>query len=143
MFIVGAAGVLLGSNLLVDNGTILAQIMGVSDTVIGLTVIAIGTSLPEIATSIIALVKKEGHLSMGNIFGANVIDTTLILPSCALVAKGGLTVIPQTYLLDIPVVLLVMGITVIPAILKKRFYSWQGYSVMAIYAVYIGILCFL
>lgn len=79
-FIFGAAGIVVGARLLVDNGTIIAEKLGVPDSIIGVTMIAIGTSLPELTTAIIALVKKKGNLSLGNIIGANIIDMTLILP---------------------------------------------------------------
>lgn len=84
-FVLGAAAIVLGAQLLIDNGTALAQMLGVPDAVIGATMIAIGTSLPELVTTITAIRKKQSSLSVGNIIGANIMDLTLIMPLCALI----------------------------------------------------------
>lgn len=78
-FLIGAVGTVAGAQLLVDNGSALASMCGVSDRVISVTIIAIGTSLPELVTTLTAS-RKAGSLSAGNIIGANIIDLTLILP---------------------------------------------------------------
>ena len=83
IFVLGAACLVVGSRLLVDNGTELAKILGVSERVIAVTMVAIGTSLPELVTAITAIVKKQTSMSVGNILGANIIDVTVILPICA------------------------------------------------------------
>ena len=67
-----------------DNGSAIARMIGVPENIIGLTAIAIGTSLPELVTTITSIIKKQASLSIGNIIGANIIDTTLILPICCL-----------------------------------------------------------
>ena len=90
LFAVGAACLVVGSNLLVDNGTVLAQLLGVSERIIAVTMVAIGTSLPELVTAITAIVKKQSSMSVGNILGANIIDITIILPLCALISGDGL-----------------------------------------------------
>ena len=82
-FLIGAAAVVVGADLLVDDGTVIARHLGVSEAIIGVTIIAIGTSLPEIVTTLTAVAKKQSELSIGNIIGANIIDLTLILPICA------------------------------------------------------------
>ena len=84
-FVLGAAAIVLGAQLLIDNGTALAQMLGVPDAIIGATMIAIGTSLPELVTTITAIRKKQSSLSVGNIIGANIMDLTLIMPLCALI----------------------------------------------------------
>ena len=75
-FLIGAVGTVAGAQLLVDNGSALASMCGVSDRVISVTIIAIGTSLPELVTTLTAIAKKQGSLSAGNIIGANIIDLT-------------------------------------------------------------------
>ncbi|MEG2678590.1 MAG: calcium/sodium antiporter, partial [Oscillospiraceae bacterium] len=105
-FAAGASGIVIGARLLVDNGSELARIMGVPENIIGLTFVAIGTSLPELVTAITSIIKKQGSLSVGNIIGANVIDLALILPICAALSGGSLPVNAQTYLLDLPVCLI-------------------------------------
>lgn len=83
-FVIGAAGIVCGADLLVDNGSELARFAGISERIIGVTIVAIGTSLPELITTLTAIVKKQSALSVGNIIGANIIDLTLILPLCSL-----------------------------------------------------------
>ena len=73
-FLLGAAGIVFGADLLVDNASALASLCGVSDRVISVTIVAIGTSLPELVTTLTAIVKKQASLSAGNIIGANIID---------------------------------------------------------------------
>ena len=85
IFVLGAACLVVGSRLLVDNGTELAKILGVSERVIAVTMVAIGTSLPELVTAITAIVKKQTSMSVGNILGANIIDVTVILPLCSFI----------------------------------------------------------
>ena len=73
-FLIGAAAVVVGADLLVDDGTVIARHLGVSEAIIGVTIIAIGTSLPELVTTLTAVAKKQSELSIGNIIGANIID---------------------------------------------------------------------
>ena len=95
-FLIGAAAVVVGADLLVDDGTVIARHLGVSEAIIGVTIIAIGTSLPELVTTLTAVAKKQSELSIGNIIGANIIDLTLILPICAFLSGGTLTVGKQS-----------------------------------------------
>ena len=141
LFILGAVCLVVGSNLLVDNGTILAQLLGVSERVIAVTMVAIGTSLPELVTAITSIVKKQSSMSVGNILGANIIDITVILPLCALISGGDLAIaaqsVHQTVYLDMPVCVLVTAIAVIPTIFRKRFAKWQGIVLLALYIAYV------
>ncbi len=140
-FIVGTAGIVIGSNLLVNNGSDIALQIGIPEKIIGLTAIAIGTSLPELVTAITAIVKKESSISVGNIVGANIIDTALILPICTIISKGSIPVEAQALKVDLPVCLLIACIAVIPAILKEKFYKWQGILCIGIYVAYLSYLC--
>ena len=141
LFILGAVCLVVGSNLLVDNGTILAQLLGVSERVIAVTMVAIGTSLPELVTAITSIVKKQSSMSVGNILGANIIDITVILPLCAFISGGDLAIaaqsVHQTVYLDMPVCVLVTAIAVIPTIIRKRFAKWQGIVPLALYIAYV------
>lgn len=136
-FVFGAAALAVGSNLLVDNGQYLARLMGVSERVIAITLIAIGTSLPELVTAVTALVKKQGSMSVGNILGANIIDLTMILPVCALISGGTLTVPAASYCVDMPVCLGIAAVAVIPTVIFKKFHRVQGISMAAIYVAYL------
>lgn len=136
-FVLGAAGIIIGANLLVDNGQIIAAALGVPDEVIGLTVIAIGTSLPELVTAITSIIKKDASLSVGNIIGANIIDTAMILPICSFISGGSLEISKSTTFVDIPVALCLMAVVIIPAVIAGRFKKWQGFAVLAIYISYL------
>jgi len=140
LFIVGALGIIVGAELLVSTSTNIASSIGVSDTVIGLTIVAIGTSLPELVTTITALVKKESSLSVGNIIGANIIDLTMILSICAFVGGGTLSMSEQNILLDIPVCLVEGLIALVPALITGKFRRWQGIAMLAVYIAYVVIL---
>lgn len=141
-FVVGAAGIVVGSQLLVDNGSYIATAMGVPEKVIALTAVAIGTSLPELVTTITAIVKKQSSLSVGNIIGANIIDCALILPVCALISKGSIEVSASTVGQDMPVCALVSAIMLIPAFFTEKFHKWQAILAFAVYVVYLYVVCF-
>ena len=136
----GAAGIVIGSQILVDNGSAIAASWGVSEAIIGVTIVAIGTSLPELVTAITSIVKKQASMSVGNVIGANVIDTTLILAVCSFVYGGKLPVSAQNIYLDFPVAILVSLIAAVPTVIARRFQRWQGIVLLALYAAYLLIV---
>lgn len=140
--VIGLAGIVIGSNLLVDNGSSIARSLGVSEAVISLTAIAIGTSLPELVTTVTAIVKKVPSLSLGNIIGANIIDMTLILPVSAIISGGTISGAEflQTARIDLPVCLLVGSIALIPTLIAGKFRRWQGAAMLACYAGYLALI---
>lgn len=141
LFVVGAAGTVVGAQLLVNSGTVLAEKIGISQRLISVIAIAIGTSLPELVTTITALRKKEGALSVGNILGANIIDLTLILPICSFVSKGqgydALAVSVSSVQIDMIVCIAAIAIAVIPTIITKKFHRWQGAVTIGGYLAYV------
>lgn len=141
-FIFGAAGIVFGAEFLVDSATELAVISGISQAVISATIVAIGTSLPELVTTITAVVKKQTSLSVGNIVGANLIDITVILPVCSFIAKDGLTACAQNLYLDIPVCLGLLAIALIPMLAGKKFYKSQGVILLVLYIAYVVTMAF-
>lgn len=141
-FLVGAAGIVFGADLLVDNASDLAALCGVSDRVISVTIVAIGTSLPELVTTLTAIVKKQASLSVGNIIGANIIDLTLILPVCAVISGGTLPVVGTVGILDMPACLLIGAMACIPTMFTKKFARWQGILLLGLYAVYMVLTIF-
>ena len=143
-FVLGAAAIVLGAQLLIDNGSALAQRLGVPDAVVAATMIAIGTSLPELVTTITAIRKKQSALSVGNIIGANIMDLTLIMPLCALILGKPLTVERQGMLLDIPACLVISAAALLPALFSGKFKRWTGYLIGGLYVVYLVIMftCF-
>ena len=145
-FIVGIAAIVAGSDLLVDYAKELAHMMNISDGVIAVTIVAIGTSLPELVTTITALVKKNADLSAGNIIGANLIDICLILPICAIISANlgltGLSVSLQARYLDFPFCLAITAVAIAPALIFKKFRRWQGMTMLGLYLTYL-VLCVL
>ena len=140
-FVLGAAGIVIGAQLLVDYGTEIATSLGIPQRVISVLAIAIGTSLPELVTTITAIRKKAGALSVGNILGANIIDLTLILPICSAVSAGKdsgmLAVSAASVEIDMIVCLAAIAIAVIPTIITKKFHRAQGIVMLAGYAGYV------
>lgn len=140
-FIIGIVGIVVGSQLLVDNGSEIARMFGISEGIISVTVIAIGTSLPELVTTLTAISKKQSSLSVGNIIGANIIDLCVILPLCSLVSAGGVSVEMQTYAIDIPVCFAIILMAIIPPLFFKRLFRSQGLLMLLSYAAYIAFIC--
>lgn len=145
-FALGAVGIVIGADLLVDKGTLIAQSLGVSQRIISVIAIAIGTSLPELVTTITALRKKVGALSVGNILGANIIDLTLILPICSFVSMGKgtgpLAVSASSVTIDMIVCLAAIAVAIFPTIITKKFQRWQGVVTLIGYLAYAGYTAF-
>lgn len=143
-FVLGAAGIVLGAQLLIDNGSAIASLLGVPDAIVAATMIAVGTSLPELVTTLTAIRKKESSLSVGNIIGANIMDLTLILPLCSLILGKPLPVQSQGMLLDIPACLIICAAVLVPALWKGKFQRWMGFLAGGLYIVYLTVMftCF-
>ncbi len=140
--VIGAILIAVGANLLVNNGTLIAQGLGVPESVIALTFVALGTSLPELVTAITSLVKGHGALSLGNVIGANVFN--LVLVSGVSVTLSPFSV-PQnsvlfgrnaSLVLDIPVMFAVMLLMTVPALVRGKLSRMQGILLLLIYAVF-------
>lgn len=140
-FVAGAVGIVVGANLLVNNGSELARYIGISERIIGVTLVAVGTSLPELVTTVTAIVKKQSSLSIGNILGANIIDLTLILPVSMICAGKPLPIAASSAMLDFPACLLVGCIAVFPMIITSKFKRWQGFALLLVYAAYLVLTC--
>lgn len=135
-FVIGTASIVFGAEFLVSSGQTIASGIGISEAIIGFTVIALGTSLPELVTTLTAIRKKENSLSVGNIVGANIIDTTLILPLCAVINAKALPVEKINLVFDFPVCIAACAIAIIPTVIQGRFKKWQGYALLSVYAFY-------
>lgn len=140
--IIGAALIAVGANLLVDNGTKIATSLGVPESVIALTFVALGTSLPELVTAITSLVKGHGALSLGNIIGANLFNLVLVsgmsitLMPFSIPQEKMLAGINASLLVDIPVMLCVMAIMTLPALFRGKLSRIQGIVLLIIYAAF-------
>ena len=139
-FVLGTAFIVFGAEFLVSSGKTIASGIGISETIIGFTVIALGTSLPELVTTLTAIRKKENSLSVGNIIGANIIDTTLILPLCAVINGKALPVDRVNLVFDFPVCIAACAVAIVPTIIQGKFKKWQGYALLTIYALYMLLL---
>lgn len=141
LFVIGAGEIVLGSRLLVDNGTLIARdILHIDERIVSLTMVAVGTSLPELVTAVTAVIKKRGSLAVGNILGANSIDMLLILPLCALTQGGVLPLNSSILQIDLPFCMLATLLMTVPALIKKRFQRWQGIAVLSLYCIYVLLL---
>ncbi len=139
-FLLAAAAIILGSRLMVDNGSRIAWLLGVPERIVALTLVAVGTSLPELVTTISAIVKKEAALSIGNIIGANIIDLSLILPVSSLAAGESLPVSAKNLALDLPACLLISLLAMLPLMLRERSSRLQGAALLAAYGVYLALV---
>ncbi len=142
MLVVGAAVIAVGADLLVDNGTLIAEALGVPESVIALTFVALGTSLPELVTAVTSLMKGHGALSLGNVIGANLFNLVLVGGISAVLApfsipQGNLLFgISSTLVLELPLMLAMMLFLLVPALIKNKFYRFQGIVLMAAYATF-------
>ena len=140
--VVGAALIAVGADLLVDNGTLIAQGLGVPESVIALTFVALGTSLPELVTAVTSLMKGQGDLSLGNVIGANLFNLVLVngvsvtlspfnVPASKLIAGMN-----SSLVLEIPLMLFVMLFMTVPALVRGKLSRMQGVILLVIYAVF-------
>lgn len=129
-----AALLYVGANLLVDNGILIAQTLGVPERVIAVTFIALGTSLPELVTSLMSLIKGYGNVGLGNVIGANILNLLLVIGIPAVVE--GIPLGRQTVMEDIPLAIAVMAVLLIPILVRKKSSRLQGLILLGIYILY-------
>jgi cation:H+ antiporter len=142
---IGAGVIAVGADFLVEHGQVIALKLGVPETVVALLFVALGTSLPELVTTITSLKKGRASLGVGNVIGANVFN--LVLVSGVAVSLAPFEVPCENFLLDtglnmslvfeIPVMLGVMVLMTIPALLLKKLGRWQGIALLGIYAAFV------
>lgn len=136
LFLLGAVGIGAGAWLLVEYGTKVAGILGVPDRLVAVTMVAIGTGLPELVTGLTSIKKDKAHLCIGNIIGANIINGSLLLGLISIIGNG--IPLQGTVFFELPLILGISLILVVPLIFKKRSYRWQGFTMLAIYAAFIA-----
>jgi cation:H+ antiporter len=142
-FIAGQIMLIIGAFTLVENGERLAHLFGISETVVGFTAIALGTSLPELTTAVTSIRRKCGGLGVGNVIGANVINCTLLMGVCGLiggVGGGALPVSRSTVFVAVPVLLAMTLIAVLPLLIRGRSSRWQGVALIGSYIAYVTYL---
>ena len=142
LLVLGAVLIAFGADFLVDNAILIAEKCGVSEKVIGLTIVALGTSLPELVTAVTSLIKGHGSLSLGNIIGANLFNLVLVSGAAITInpfdvpVAGYIGGINSSLVLDIPVMLAVMLILTVPTLIKEKLSRWQGLLMLGIYAAF-------
>jgi cation:H+ antiporter len=127
----------IGSKLLVDGAVTIAHYLGVSDLIIGLTIIAVGTSLPELATSVLASWRGQRDIAVGNVVGSNIFNILAVLGLSTLVAPGELSVPPAALTFDLPIMLAV-AVACLPIFMAgHRINRWEGLLFLGYYGVYV------
>jgi cation:H+ antiporter len=138
--VIGTLGLTIGGKWIVDGGIAMAQILNISENLVGLTIVAVGTSLPELATSVVAALKDESDIAIGNVVGSNIFNLFFILGVSATINPIGFNPAVNNidiFMVGIATVLLYMAISVDK---KSVMQKWNGYSFLIMYAGYIGFL---
>lgn len=143
MLVIGAVCIAIGARFLINSATSIAQFFGVPESVIALTIVAFGTSLPEFVTAITSLVKGHGALSLGNIIGANLFNIVLVsgvaitTSPFALPSEKTIFGYNASLVVDMPVMLLVMAVMCVPALIRGKLSRAQGVILLCIYAAFL------
>ena len=143
VLVVSAALIAVGADMLEGSSVSLATMAGIPTEVVGVTIVALCTSLPELVTAITALVKGHGALSLGNIIGANIFNLVLVSGVAVTISPfavpEGSTVFGKntSLVLELPVMLSVMALMTLPAIFKKKLFRWQGGVLLGIYVAFV------
>lgn len=139
----GAFMIAIGAKLLVDNGIIIARLLYIPESVIAITFIALGTSLPELITAVTSILKGHSQLSVGNIVGANLFNLVLVCGASAFISPFSVPASKFIFgynaaiYVDVPVMIIVMAIMSLPPYSKGKTHRWQGVILLMIYAAYI------
>lgn len=140
LVLIGLALLVGGANLLVDGAVQLARALGFSELVIGLTVIAVGTSLPELSTSLIAAIKGQRDIAVGNIVGSNIFNILCVLGLAALVSPASISVSPNALTFDFPIMIAV-ALACLPVFFAGYSINrWEGLLFLGYYVAYTGYL---
>jgi cation:H+ antiporter len=142
LVVIGLVGLILGSKWLVSSAISIAQHFGVSEMVIGLTIVAAGTSMPEVATSVVAALRGERDIAVGNVVGSNIFNILCVLGLSSIIAPSGIEVSAAALRFDIPVMIAV-AVACLPVFFAGYLISrWNGIAFLAFYIAYIVYLIF-
>lgn len=129
-----------GAEWMVDSAVMLARILGVSELIIGLTIVSIGTSLPEVATSIVATIRGQQDIAIGNVVGSCIFNILGVIGLASLITSNGITIAPSVLRFDLPVVI-VTSIACLPVFFTDyKISRWEGFLFLFYYAAYITYL---
>ena len=137
-FFMGLAMMIVGSRLLVDNGVEIASFIGIPQGIISLTVIALGTSLPELVSSITAVRKKHHEICVGNVLGANILNIISVISISAI--PNEIPILSQNIRVDYPFMIILVLTLIIPTIIKNKLYRIQGILMLGTYITYLAVL---
>ena len=143
VLIISAGVIAVGADMLEGSSVSLSTMAGIPTEVVGVTVVALCTSLPELVTAVTALLKGHGALSLGNIIGANIFNLVLVsgvavtLSPFAVPEGSKLMGINTSQLFEIPLMVVVMAIMTLPVLFKGKLRRWQGVTLLGIYAVFV------
>ena len=143
ILIASAAMIAIGADMLEGSSVSLATMAGIPTEVVGVTIVALCTSLPELVTAITALAKGHGALSLGNIIGANIFNLVLVSGVAVTLSPfqipEGSTIFGKntSLVMELPVMVSVMALMTLPALLKKKLFRWQGAVLLCIYAAFV------
>ena len=143
VLIVSAALIAVGADMLEGSSVSIATMAGIPTEVVGVTIVALCTSLPELVTAITALAKGHGALSLGNIIGANIFNLVLVsgvaVTLSPFTVPEGSTIFGQntSLVMELPLMVGVMALMTLPAVLKKKLYRWQGFTLLGIYVAFV------
>jgi len=140
-FLLGAGIVIIGSRLLVDSAVNLASALGIPSIIVGLTVVAIGTSMPELVTAITSSRKSVSDLAVGNVLGANIANLTLIVGVAAIMSEVRMS--RATQMLNFPAMLVVFGMLLWMLLNDRRISRKEGVTLLLSYSFYLCMLVFL
>ena len=136
--VIGIAGIALGGDWVVDGASTIASAFGISQNIIGLTIVAVGTSLPELVTSVVAARKNEVDMALGNAVGSNIFNILMVLGIASLISPITIS------MLDVFDIICIIGVTIavwIMAWTRKRLDRKEGIIMVAVYAAYMVYIC--
>jgi cation:H+ antiporter len=138
--LVGIVGLALAANVVVGAAENIATDLGVPELIVGLTIVALGTSAPEIVTSVVAATRGQADLAVGNAFGSNIFNIMFVLGAVGLVSPRGIAISEEALALDLPV-MLAAAVACIPVLVTDHILRrWEGLVFLAYYAAYIAFL---
>ena len=141
LFLLGLVMMVVGSRLLVDNGSKIAEFIGVPQGIISLTIIALGTSLPELVSSLTAIRKNHHAISVGNVLGANILNITSVIALSSI--PNDIPILSQNVNIDYPFMITLILVLILPTIKNNKLYRIQGLTLLLIYGSYIATLYFM
>lgn len=135
LLVLGMAGIILGGRLVTDSASNIAIALGMSEILVGLTIVALGTSLPELITSVVAAIKKENDIALGNIIGSNIFNILLVLGLSAVISPMHIT---ASSIVDLSILFIITTITLMFAFTGKKITRTEGFILLVLYGGYLA-----